>query len=225
MNDTIENVSAEEARENINDDQSEDSRLIGYLKGLEKRQDRAALAHLRRGLGKPPKTVMEMYPYLGQFLFNEPKHNYETAVFIVAALFAYYPNAPGNAGNLGDSIRRMKDDSGSIEKRFVALLNAEAEDLPYYLRQIVGLLKSKEVAVNWNRLFKDIKNWNSDKRYVQTAWARSFWGNFSSDKKQEGLKHSTGQKCFIGFRQFYALDRVSEASCANWLPSCRSGWR
>jgi CRISPR system Cascade subunit CasB len=128
---------------------------------------------------------MEMYPYLGQFLLHEPKPRYETAVFIVAALFAYYPDAPGNAGNLGDSIRRMKDDSDSIEKRFVALLNAEAEDLPYYLRQIVGLLKSKEIAVNWNQLFKDVKNWNSDKRYVQSAWARSFWGNFSSDKNKK----------------------------------------
>ncbi len=185
MTDTIENVSAAETNEIKTDEIPEDDRLIRYLKGLEKRQDRAALANLRRGLGKTPKSVMEMYPYLGQFLYNDSKRNYETAVFIVAALFAYYPDAPGNAGNLGDSIRRMKDDSDSIEKRFVALLNAEAEDLPYYLRQIVGLLKSKEIAVNWNRLFKDVKDWNSDKRYVQTAWARGFWGNYSSDKKQE----------------------------------------
>ena len=192
MTDTIENVSAEETNEITTDEMPKDDRLIRYLRGLNKPpQNRAALANLRRGLGKPPKSVMEMYPYLGQFLYNDSKHNYETAVFIVAALFAYYPDAPGNAGNLGDSIRRMKDDSDSIEKRFVALLNAEAEDLPYYLRQIIGLLKSKEIAVNWNQLFRDIKNWNSDKRYVQTAWARSFWGNFSSDKKQ---KDKTGGK-------------------------------
>ncbi len=187
MNDTTsEDVSlAEEGEKTTTAEMLEDDRLIGYLKGLEKQQNRAALANLRRGLGKPPKTVMEMYPYLGQFLLHEPNHKYETAVFIVAALFAYYSDAPGNVGNLGDSIRRMKDDSDSIEKRFVALLNAKAEDLPYYLRQIIGLLKSKEIAVNWNQLFKDVKNWNSDKRRVQNAWARSFWGNFSSDKKSE----------------------------------------
>ena len=195
MTDTIENVSKAETNEITTEEMPKDDRFIRYLKGLEKRQDRAALANLRRGLGKSPKSVMEMYPYLGQFLYNDSKHDYETAVFIVAALFAYYPDAPGNAGNLGDSVRQLKGDSDSksIEKRFVALLNAEAEDLPYYLRQMIGLLKSdqKPIAVNWNRLFKDVKNWNSDKRYVQTAWARSFWGNFSSDKKSE---NTTGGK-------------------------------
>jgi CRISPR system Cascade subunit CasB len=187
MNDTVRNdVSVTETSEAIAAEVPEDDRLIKYLRGLNKPpQNRAALANLRRGLGRPPKSVMEMYPYLGQFLSHEPNPKRETAVFIVAALFAYYPDAPGNVRDLGDSIRRMKDDSDSIEKRFVALLNAEAEDLPYYLRQIIGLLKSKEIAVNWNQLFKDVKNWNSDKRYVQNAWARSFWGNFSSDKKSE----------------------------------------
>ena len=194
MNDTIENVSVTDASEAISAEVPEDDRLIKYLRGLNKPpQNRAALANLRSGLGKPPKTVMEMYPYLGQFLSHEPKPRYETAVFIVAALFAYYPDAPGNIGNLGDSIRRMKDDSDSIEKRFVALLNAEAGDLPYYLRQIIGLLKSKEIAVNWNQLFRDVKNWDGDKRYVQNAWARSFWGNFSSDKKSKDNTGGTEQ--------------------------------
>jgi len=198
MNDKIENVSVTETNEAIAAELPEDDRLIGYLKGLEKQQNRAALANLRRGLGKPPKTVMEMYPYLGQFLSHEPKPRYETAVFIVAALFAYYPDAPGNIGNLGASIRQLKDDSDSksIEKRFVALLNAEAEDLPYYLRQMIGLLKSgqKHIAVNWNQLFKDVKNWNSDERYVQNAWARSFWGNFSSDKNKKSEDKTGGNE-------------------------------
>lgn len=175
MNETTESVSAEK----------EEPQLIAYLKGLEKRQDRAALANLRRGLGKPPKTAMEMYPYLGRFLSHETKHNYENAVFIIAALFAYYPDAAGNVGNLGASLRKLKDESDGIEKRFVVLLNAEADDLPYYLRQIIGLLKSKEIAVNWEQLFKDVKNWSSDKRFVQQNWARSFWGSFSAEARTE----------------------------------------
>lgn len=185
MNETIEPVSAET---------KEEPRLISYLRGLGKRQDRAALANLRRGLGKPPKTSMEMYPYLGQFLSNEPKHSYEDAVFIVAALFAYYPDAPGNVGNLGASLRQLKDESDSIEKRFVALLNAEAEDLPYYLRQIIGLLKSKEIAVNWEQLFRDVQYWNSDKRFVQQAWARGFWGNSRKSEKEESDENTGGNK-------------------------------
>lgn len=164
-----------------------ENRFINYLYGLvdPKRQDRAALAHLRRGLGRKPGAAMEMYPYLGQFLPNERSPRYENAIFIVAALFAYYPDAPKTSGNLGASLRRLKDDSDSIEKRFVALLNAEADELPNYLRQIIGLLKSKDVAVNWEKLFDDVRQWSNDNRYVQARWARSFWGKFNDENKQD----------------------------------------
>ena len=178
---TSENVSTTETA-TVSAEPEKEDRVIKYLKSLNKPpQNRAALAHLRRGLGKPPKTAMEMFPYLGQFLSHEPKPFYENAVFIIAALFAYYPDAKHTSGNLGASLRELSDktESKSIEKRFVALLNAEAEDLPYYLRQIIGLLKSNEVAVNWERLFKDVQNWNSDRRFVQQKWAEQFWGNYT----------------------------------------------
>lgn len=194
MNEVIENTeSANETPPITTVEMSAESRFIGYLKGLEKRQDRAALANLRRGLGKPPKTAMEMFPYLGRFLSHDTKPNYENTVFIVAALFAYYPDAKHTGGNLGASLRELKENSDSIEKRFVALLNAEAEDLPYYLRQIIGLLKSNDVAVNWERLFKDIQSWNSDRRFVQQKWAEQFWGNYiGKNQDNQNSKPNTG---------------------------------
>ena len=160
--------------------------LIKYLESLVKQKDRAALANLRRGLGKPPKTAMEMYPYLGQFLSNDPKYNYENAIFIVAALFAYYPDAKNTSGNIGASLRRYFEEtkSDSVEKRFVALLNAESDELPNYLRQIVGLLKSKEIAVNWEQLLKDVQFWNSDNSRTREKWARSFWGTSAGGNNQ-----------------------------------------
>lgn len=193
MNETQPNVSTTETPENVSAETKKEDRLIRYLKNLEKPpKDSAALAHLRRGLGKPPKTAMEMFPYLGQFLSHETKPRYENAVFIIAALFAYYPDAPPNVGNLGASLRQLKDESDSIEKRFVALLNAEAEDLPYYLRQIIGLLKAKEIAVNWQLLFEGVQFWGNDNRRVQRDWARSFWGNFYNDNNQEKQNNSGG---------------------------------
>lgn len=189
MNQTIEDVSASETNTSKAEEKKD---LIKYLRGLEKGQNRAALAHLRRGLGKPPGLAMEMFPYLGQFLSEETFPAEEDSVFITAALFAYYPDAPGDIGNLGASMRRLSDKenknktggeqvSKSVERRFVALLNAEKEDLPYYLRQIIGLLKSNEIAVNWYQLFNDIQFWN-DKRNVQRRWAEKFWGNYKTKK-------------------------------------------
>lgn len=192
MNEAVKTTSPGEAIETGPAEGKED-RLIVYLKGLVKRQDRAALANLRRGLGRPPMSAMEMYPYLGQFLSHETKPRYENAVFIIAALFAYYHDAPGVNGNLGASLRQLKDQSDSIEKRFVALLNGDEEDLPYYLRQTIGLLKSKDVGVNWERLLSDVQNWSSDKRFVQKNWARSFWGDFKGKDKDADTTGGTNE--------------------------------
>jgi CRISPR system Cascade subunit CasB len=159
------------------DKQKSEGGLIGYLRGLANDKDRAALAHLRRGLGRRPGDAMEMYPYVGRFAGESVNRSHERAVFLTSALFAYYPDAPQNAGDLGSSVKQIAEKSDSIERRFVALLDADAEDLHYYLRQMIGLLKANNVPVNWDQLFKDIRNWSHDDRFVQRNWARSFWGS------------------------------------------------
>lgn len=164
--------------------------LIAYLKGLARNQDRAALAHLRRGLGRKPGDTMEMYPYVGKFAGEETGWAHERAVFLTSALFADYHDASQNAGDLGSSVKQIAEKSDSIERRFVALLDADAEDLHYYLRQMIGLLKANSVPVNWDRLFKDIRNWSHDDRFVQRKWARSFWG--SRETKENNDSETTG---------------------------------
>jgi len=187
----------------------EKSDFIKHLEGLVRDKNRAALAHLRSGLRRKDSRSMEMYPVIGRFLSEKPNRNYENAVFIVAALFAYYPDAKTNAGNLGASLKELKnkekkqnpqEDSKSnpIEKRLVALLNAEADELPDYLRQIIGLLKSKEIPVNWQQLFKDVQYWetndeNSKYESVQKKWARSFWGSYSKENNQDKQENSKGE--------------------------------
>ncbi|MFN6964549.1 MAG: type I-E CRISPR-associated protein Cse2/CasB [Pyrinomonadaceae bacterium] len=157
----------------------EDAALVGYLKTLAARQDRAALAHLRRGLGRRPGEAVEMYPYVGRFINEKTNDSHDRAVFLTSALFAAYPEAPQNTGDLGRSVRQLADKAGSdsIERRFVALLDADTDVLHYYLRQMVGLLKAHGIAVNWNRLFEDIRDWDRSGRVVQRRWARSFWGS------------------------------------------------
>lgn len=167
-----------------------ESGLVAYLNGLAKKQDRSALAHLRRGLGKKPGDAMEMYPYVGRFAGEQTNEAHERAVFLTAALFADYPDAPQNAGDLGSSVKQIAEKSDSIVRRFVALLDAGADDLHYYLRQMIGLLKANSVPVNWDQLFKDIRNWSHDDRFVQRNWARSFWG--SKETKENNNSETTG---------------------------------
>jgi CRISPR system Cascade subunit CasB len=160
--------------------------LVGYLKGLARREDRGALAALRRGLGEPPGSCADMHPHVVRFLKPNRWTWYEQCRYIVAALFGLYPE-PGGRGNMGDTLKAVAHadrSQDSTERRFVALLKCHRDDLFDQLRQAVGLAKSKDARVDWGRLLRDIQHWNSEERWVQRNWARSFWGT-APDKDTE----------------------------------------
>lgn len=163
-----------------------EGRFVVMLKQLVERQDLGALAALRRGLGRTAGEVPEMFPYVMPFLPEDLYQRDEDNFFLVAALFAWHqldwtpqPGSNGDASgtNFGASFHLLAQttESGSIEKRFVALLNAHRDDLPEHLRHAVGLLKSKNVPVDWARLLRDLRAWDAPARYVQRSWARAFW--------------------------------------------------
>jgi len=155
---------------------SQTEEFIRYLDSL--REDRAALAALRRGLGQPPGTVADMYRYVVPWLSDDTPRWREAAFYTVAALFAYHPQS-GGSGNMGRHFARARGllgDDTAIERRFTVLLSAHADDLPFGLRQAVSFLKSKEVPVNWQQLLADILNWRHPDGFVQRRWARGFWG-------------------------------------------------
>ncbi len=150
--------------------------FVAFLETLG--EDRAALAQLRRGLGQPPGTVADMYRYVAPWIGPDTPRRAEDAHYVVAALYAMHP-APGATGDMGDHFRRAAraaPDATAIERRFTVLLSAHPDDLPFFLRQAVSFLRSKEVAVNWQQLFRDLTAWGHPERYVQRNWARSYWG-------------------------------------------------
>jgi CRISPR system Cascade subunit CasB len=153
--------------------------FVDYLETLRERDDRGALADLRRGLGEPPGTAPSMYRYVVPFLPKDPPSWVERAYFMVAALFAYHPK-PGGRGNMGKHFAAARDpqgDDAALERRFTALLAAHQDDLDFYLRQAVSFLRSKEIPIDWHRLIRDIQNWGHPEGYVQKAWARAFWSH------------------------------------------------
>jgi CRISPR system Cascade subunit CasB len=154
-----------------------------YLAALLAREDRAALAALRRGLGKRPGEAAEMFPYVMPWITSEHSVRRQDDYFLVASLFAEHQigwaAAPGERGgtDIGASFWRLRQevDSGSIERRFVALLNAERADLPNHLRHAIALLKTKSIPVDWPQLLHDLGGWDWESRSVQRDWAQSFW--------------------------------------------------
>ncbi|MCI0412695.1 type I-E CRISPR-associated protein Cse2/CasB [bacterium] len=167
-----------------------DEKFVRMLEGLNEKQDRAALAALRRGLGKAPGEAMEAYRYIAPFVSEKTTRQYEAALHTVGTLFGLYPSR-SRAGdgwfdmNMGASLRDLKGKltAESVDRRFVSLLNSHRDDLDDHLRSIVSLLKSKDITVNWLQLLRDIMRWEDDRRIVQRNWAKAFW-------QEEGLKTS-----------------------------------
>jgi len=143
-------------------------------------RDSAALARLRRGLNHPPGTCSEMLPYVVPFLPEQGAHE---IYLLVASLFALHPPTDSRPGlSIGAAIYavwKARGEIESIEKRFVALLNAHGDDLPHHLRQIIGLIKAQQnpVPLDYRSLLKHLFNWNAPDRWVQMCWARDFWGH------------------------------------------------
>jgi CRISPR system Cascade subunit CasB len=165
--------------------------FVTYLQSLTEREDRAALAALRRGLGQPPGEVAEMHPYIIPRLPENIRSGswQEATYYLIASLYALHP-ASAASGNLGrhfaDTLDPNPDYNAAIERRFTALLTAHPADLPFYLRQAISYLKSKDRAINWHRLMRDVNAWhNPDWRPdIQKRWANQFWGRRGADDDQ-----------------------------------------
>lgn len=165
--------------------------FVTYLQSLA--EDRGALAALRRGLGQPPGTVADMYPYVVRRLPNTayPGSWTEKTYYLIASLYALHPLSTPQ-GNLGAHFaqtldRQNPDRNEATERRFTALLTAHPDDIHFYLRQGISFLKSKdEVKVNWHQLMWDMLQWgHPDKATaVQKRWADRFWRRQKTDKAE-----------------------------------------
>lgn len=163
------------------------SKFINYIEAYRKEENRGALATLRRSLGNLPDLDVRSFPivypgikYAGLTKFQEKN------AFMIAALYAYYFSGTMEPSsftekywNFGDSFRLLVEDdekgSKSIERHFIALLNAHEDDLIHHLKKNVSLLKSRNIVIDWIELAVAMQNWAHPKRFIQTRWAQSFY--------------------------------------------------
>jgi CRISPR system Cascade subunit CasB len=144
--------------------------FIQRLYDLAAREDRAALAELRRSFSNPLAAL----PYVVPFLPKDAPRREETALSLVAGLFALHPER-GHV-SLAKALSIIAKDSESVALRFRALLNADAEDLPTHLRHAVSLVRSRDLAIDYDDLLAAVRWWGSESKNRQRAWARDFWG-------------------------------------------------
>jgi CRISPR system Cascade subunit CasB len=144
---------------------------------------RAALAVLRRSAGFDPGAYPPAFPYVERYVPDDShaQDHRRQARYLLATLFALHPHhleGCSLAAAFGRLMRKRESDS--IEKRFVALLAADPEQLPVYLRQAVSLLAADDFGCDYASLETDLARWlnpfDIDQRdRVRQRWARDFY--------------------------------------------------
>lgn len=161
--------------------------MSAYLDWLEKLNERDARvrAVLRRSLAFDPGAFPAAYPYVEPFLKDQDSRWRRQVHYLVAALWAAHWESERTdpAQPIGEAVARyalrhhspeqLSSGASSTERRFIALLDANADELPYRLRQMVALLK--DWAIDFDLLLADLLCWHAPDKRIQHLWARQFY--------------------------------------------------
>lgn len=163
--------------------------MTGIVNWLDRtaQTDRRVVAILRRSLGYAPGTFVPSFAYVEPFLQPETSAWRRQTNYLVAGLWASHwregragaPETFATACGLLDNEKRIAsrndvlDRISSTEARFIQVLDADAEQLVYRLRQMVALVI--EYPVNFDALLKDLFGWRDGRKIVQNRWAKDFY--------------------------------------------------
>lgn len=171
--------------------------MSGFINWLEKLNERdgKARAMLRRSLAFDPGAHIPSFPYVEPFVKGEENAWRREAHYLVAGLWA----AHWREGRTGPSMPLAKacalymrdKDSASTERRFINLLDADCEQLPHRLRQMLALLK--EQTIDFDALLKDLLAWNHERKFAQNAWAREFYRTLDADIPEQPIDMETAE--------------------------------
>lgn len=135
---------------------------------------RATLAKLRRGIGKPPGSMPEIWDVtlngLSETLVdkNSGATHGEWAVHTALTLFALHQQGKDrkkqcmsrDGESIGVSVRNLiqnEDDEQRIRRRFnTAATSNSLEELSHHLRGLIQLLKDKDIPLDYPSLTRDL---------------------------------------------------------------------
>lgn len=163
--------------------------MSGFIDSLESRNknDARVRATLRRSLSFAPGAFVPAYPYIEPFVKDTGQAWRREAHYLVAGLWAAHwrEGSMGQAMPIGKAcaVHQSSTGSTSTEPRFINLLDADTDQLPYRLRQMIALLKDQ--PIDFDALLKGLLYWNDDEKRTQNAWARDFYRNLDTETEAE----------------------------------------
>lgn len=153
--------------------------FMAHLQKLQMR-DRGAMAALRHSMAFAPGAGPRVFPYIERFAGNQSEAGdpRRLALYIVAGLFAQHPAQASQSFASAFGELSLRRESTSIEKRFIALLEANHDGLAVHLRHALNLLESEEIGFDYVRLLDDLSRWLSpvdSESAIRQHWVRDFY--------------------------------------------------
>ena len=164
---------------------------------------KAILAQMRRGIGKKPGELPELwgimfedYPEGMMSNGSEPTRE-EWAVY--EALTQYSLHQQGKEKSMQQEgfglgkavaglVENREEDLDRIMRRFNPLVTAtDMREVSHYLRTIVNLLKDKDIPLDYPMLAADLLDfqWNHTASGVRLRWGQDFFREINRNKKDE----------------------------------------
>ncbi|SER20505.1 CRISPR system Cascade subunit CasB [Actinokineospora terrae] len=140
------------------------------------------LAAMRRGLGKPPGSVPQMWPLYEAVVSHEgsPRLAAEHAALCLFGLHQQSQRTPMHTPGvgLGAALRRLSRldnvSEEAVTRRFNAAATATSfDELVEHLRRLVTQLRSKAIPLDYTRLHRDLLAWSTPDGQAR---ARRRWG-------------------------------------------------
>jgi len=163
--------------------------MSGFIDSLESwnKSDAKVKATLRRSLSFTPGAFVAAYPYVEPFVKDVGDPWRRGAHYLVAGLWAAHwrEGRTGQAMPIGKACAAHQSATGSTstERRFINLLDADTDQLPHRLRQMIALLKDQ--PIDFDVLLKGLLYWKDNEKRTQNAWARDFYRSLDTETETE----------------------------------------
>jgi CRISPR system Cascade subunit CasB len=184
------------------------SKKVGWL-SLSGAKQRAALAKLRRGIGREPGDTPEIWDIILAELpesltgWDGTTTRAEYAIHTSLTLFALHQQGKGEPVSypgisFGTAIRRLvspdKGNEQAVKRRFDATVTArDFIEFAQHARGLVQLMKANDVLLDYSRFAKDLY-WFQDteqKTKVMLRWGQDFWAPVKSEQDEQDNQEET----------------------------------
>lgn len=180
-------------------------------KSLDMGKTKADLAQLRKGIGKRPGELPELWGMIfkdlpEKLMSKSVQPSYaEWAIYISLTLFAVHQQGNGEAVfsneddfRLGRAVRKLvhsEDDEERIQFRFrLVALSDDMEELSYRMKTIVRLLSAENIKLNYADLAADLYSFQFESAAdaVRLKWGQDFYRN--SYLNENGKENNNEEK-------------------------------